>query len=66
MNPTHANISQVVPRLWIGWDPIEAQDAIRRARPIACVAYAEDALDWWLRAAGASRAAPDAVRPRLG
>ncbi len=32
MNPTHANISQVAPRLWIGW----------------------------------GRAAPDAVRPRLG
>lgn len=29
-----------------GWDPIEALDAIRRARPIAVTAYAEDALRW--------------------
>lgn len=29
-----------------GWDPIEALDAIRTARPIAWVAYAEDALRW--------------------
>lgn len=29
-----------------GWDPIEALDAIRSVRPIAWVAYAEDALRW--------------------
>jgi dual specificity phosphatase 3 len=29
-----------------GWDPIEALDAIRAARPIAWIAYAEDALRW--------------------
>ena len=29
-----------------GWDPIDALDAIRRVRPIAFVAYAEDALRW--------------------
>lgn len=29
-----------------GWDAIEALDAIRAARPIAWVAYAEDALRW--------------------
>jgi dual specificity phosphatase 3 len=29
-----------------GWDPIEALDAIRTVRPIAWVAYAEDALRW--------------------
>jgi dual specificity phosphatase 3 len=29
-----------------GWDPVEAIDAIRTARPIAAVAYAEDALRW--------------------
>lgn len=28
----------------LGWDPIEALDAIRNARPIADVAYASDAL----------------------
>jgi hypothetical protein len=32
-----------------GVDPVEAIDAIRRARPIAGVLYAEDALDWWHR-----------------
>ena len=29
-----------------GWDPIEALDAIRAARPIAWVAYAGDVLQW--------------------
>ena len=29
-----------------GWDPIGALDTIRAARPIAWVAYAEDALRW--------------------
>lgn len=51
--------------LTLGWDPIEALDAIRAARPIAHVAYAEDALDWWLRRAGAVEAAKDAARTRL-
>jgi hypothetical protein len=32
-----------------GWDAVEAIDVIRRARPIAAVDYAEDALDWWHR-----------------
>jgi len=31
-----------------GWDPIDAIDAIRAARPQAFVAYAEDALSWHL------------------
>lgn len=29
-----------------GWEPFEALDAIRAARPIAWIAYAEDALRW--------------------
>ena len=29
-----------------GWDPVEALDAVRAARPVAWVAYAEDALRW--------------------
>lgn len=29
-----------------GWDPVDALEAIRRARPVAFVAYAEDALRW--------------------
>jgi dual specificity phosphatase 3 len=32
-----------------GWDPIDAIDRIRTARPIAAVGYAEDALGWWHR-----------------
>lgn len=31
--------------LRLGWDPIDGLDRIRQARPIAYVAYAEDALD---------------------
>jgi dual specificity phosphatase 3 len=31
-----------------GWDPVEAIDLIRAARPQAHVAYAEDALEWHL------------------
>lgn len=37
-----------------GWDPIDALDAIRAARPIANTAYAEDALQWHLERTGAS------------
>ena len=32
--------------LRLGWDPFDALDAIREARPIAYIAYAEDALAW--------------------
>lgn len=32
-----------------GWDPVDAIDRIRTARPIAAVGYAEDALRWWHR-----------------
>jgi dual specificity phosphatase 3 len=32
--------------LALGWDAVDALDAIRRARPIAFIAYAEDALRW--------------------
>ena len=39
--------------LALGWDPIAALDAIRRARPIAYVAYAEDALSWHHERTGA-------------
>ena len=40
--------------LGLGWDPVEAIDAIRRARPVANVWYAEDALGWHHRRTGAS------------
>jgi hypothetical protein len=42
--------------LALGWDPFEALDAIRAARPIARVLYADDAISWWLRRNGASAA----------
>lgn len=48
-----------------GWDPIEALDRIRERRPIAFVAYAEDALDWWLRSNDATVDARRAGRRRL-
>jgi protein-tyrosine phosphatase len=37
-----------------GWDPVEALDTIRRARPQAYVAYAEDALRWHHARTGAA------------
>ena len=40
-----------------GWDPFEALDTIRAARPIAWIAYAEDALRWHH---GRLSSAPDA------
>jgi dual specificity phosphatase 3 len=39
--------------LALGWDSVEALEAIRRARPIAYVAYAEDALSWHHERTGA-------------
>ena len=37
-----------------GWDPIEALEAIRAARPIANILYSDSAISWWLRSQGAS------------
>lgn len=37
-----------------GWDVADALGAIRTARPIAAIGYAEQALDWHLRRTGAS------------
>jgi hypothetical protein len=42
--------------LGMGWDPVEALAAIRAARPIAHVWYAEDALAWHFDRTGASPA----------
>ncbi len=39
-----------------GWDAIEALDAIRAARPIAWVAYADDALRWHHESRGSTEA----------
>jgi protein-tyrosine phosphatase len=35
--------------LCLGWHHVEALDAIRAARPIAALIYAEDAVAWWAR-----------------
>jgi hypothetical protein len=35
-----------------GMSPVPALTAIRQARPIAAIAYADDALDWWHRMTG--------------
>lgn len=40
--------------LGLGWDAVEALDAIRTARPIAGLGYVDDALDWWSRRNGVS------------
>lgn len=52
--------------LGLGWGPIEALDAIRAARPIAFVAYAEDALRWhhWRNGASLEGRAHDRARLR--
>lgn len=42
--------------LAMGWDPVEALAAIRAARPIAHVWYAEDALRWHFDRVGATPA----------
>jgi len=35
-----------------GWDAIDALELIRRHRPIARVAYAEQAIHWWMKTTG--------------
>lgn len=49
----------------LGWDCVEAIDAVRRARPIAAVGYAEDALDWFHRTYGTDPAQARHDRQRL-
>lgn len=48
-----------------GFDAVEAIDAIRRARPIAGVLYAEDALDWFHRRHDVAPVRQTADRRRL-
>ncbi|QWC84567.1 hypothetical protein KLP28_13470 [Nocardioidaceae bacterium] len=48
-----------------GCDPVEAIAAIRAARPIAAVAYAEDALEWHLARTGANEVEARRARARL-
>ncbi|MEI7888069.1 MAG: dual specificity protein phosphatase [Actinomycetes bacterium] len=40
--------------LALGWESIAALEAIRSARPIAALIYAEDAVDWLARRSGKS------------
>jgi dual specificity phosphatase 3 len=47
------------------WDPIEALDAIRSARPVAWVAYAEDALRWHHETRRSADGSLDRDRQRL-
>lgn len=51
--------------LGLGWDPVEALAAIRAARPIAHVWYAEDALRWHLDRVGASPAQRRTAQARV-
>ncbi len=51
--------------LGLGWDPVAALDAIRSARPIAAIGYAEDALAWHHGRTGASVATRRHDRRRL-
>lgn len=48
-----------------GWDAVDAIDAIRRARPIANVLYADDALAWHHRRAVATTDVRRSDRERL-
>lgn len=48
--------------LHLGWDHIEALDAIRAARPIAALIYAEDAASWWARRNGIPATGAAAMR----
>lgn len=48
-----------------GWDPVDAIAAIRQARPIAFVAYAEDALRWHHERTGAFSSVQAEDRERL-
>ena len=48
--------------LWLGWHHLEALDAIRAARPISAVLYAEDAVEWWARRS--ARSETEALRMR--
>jgi len=51
--------------LRLGWDAVDALAAIRSARPIANVAFAEDALEWHLARVNASEAVRQETRKRV-
>lgn len=51
--------------LAMGWSPVDAAAAIREARPIAAILYADSALDWWQRTSGMSRSQASQQRAEL-
>ena len=51
--------------LGLGWDPVDALAAIRSARPIANIWYAEDALSWHFARTGATLAERRIVLTRV-
>lgn len=51
--------------LRLGWDAVDALTAIRTARPIANIAFAEDALEWHLARVNAPETERQAVRGRV-
>lgn len=51
--------------LRLGWDPVDALTAIRAARPIAVIAYAEDALEWYFERTAISPSQAGVVRSRV-
>jgi protein-tyrosine phosphatase len=48
-----------------GWDPVRALSAIRDARSIAVIAYADDALEWHFERTGATATERRATRQRV-
>jgi predicted protein tyrosine phosphatase len=51
--------------LRLGWDPIDALSVIRIARPIANIAFAEEAIEWHLDRIGAGEDVRAAWRARV-
>ena len=48
-----------------GWDPVDALNAIRDARSIAVIAYADDALEWHFERTGAMATERSTTRDRV-
>ena len=48
-----------------GMEPAAALTAIRAARPIAAIAYDDDALDWWHRTSGTPESVAKAQRAQV-
>ena len=48
-----------------GHEPFDALELIRTRRPAARVAYAADAVDWWLRSQGADATTREQARDKV-